>query len=176
MNPATFPPSITELCVLTLMRCWGIHPNDMWKIPGNVVTQQAAKKADDPKWLPYLTTLAKMTIGSGSDVQQMAIGATVVRPKARDEPWQMSVEDIRKVIDGLWENVEGGVAGEDEGDDEDGDEDEDMDETTEDDLKGKVPKSVARKQAQRNQSKRKRDDGSSEEDVNEALAQLGVWK
>jgi hypothetical protein len=84
----------------------------------------------------------------------------------------MSVKDIRKVMNGLWENVEGGVASEDE----DGDEDEGMDETTEDDAKGKMPKSVAREQAQRNKSKRKRDDVSSEEDVNEALAQLGVWK
>jgi hypothetical protein len=64
----------------------------------------------------------------------------------------MSVKDIRKVMDGLWENVEGGVASEDE----DGDEDEGMDETTEDDAKGKMPKSVAREQAQRNKSKRKR--------------------
>jgi hypothetical protein len=82
-DPATFPPSITELCVLTLMKCCGMHPNDMWKIPSNVVTQQAAENAKDLKFLPYLTTLAKMTISSGSDVRHMVIGAVVVRPKER---------------------------------------------------------------------------------------------
>jgi hypothetical protein len=51
-NPATFPPSITESCVLTLMKCWRMYPNDMWKIPSNVVTQQAAENAKDPKFSP----------------------------------------------------------------------------------------------------------------------------